>query len=111
MALATKTANLRPAYEDEVRRSIEQGDLVLVDFSAEWCGPCRSLKPVLADLASRHPLLTILEVDIERNGALADAFGVQSVPTFLLFKDGACVDRRIGKLPFVELDRMIARHS
>jgi thioredoxin 1 len=106
-----ETANLRPADEEAVRRSIERGDLLLVDFSAEWCGPCRSLKPVLADLARRRPALTILEVDIEQNDALADAFAVQSVPTFLLFKDGACVDRRMGKLPFVELDRMVARHS
>ncbi len=106
-----ETANLRPADEEAVRRSIERGDLLLVDFSAEWCGPCRSLKPVLADLARRRPALTILEVDIERNDALAAAFAVQSVPTFLLFKDGACVDRRMGKLPFVELDRMIAKHS
>lgn len=103
--------NLRDADTEAVRASIERGDFVLVDFWAEGCGPCRSLKPVLADLAGRQPALTILEVDIERNGALADEFAVQSVPTFLLFKGGTCVDRRIGKVPFVELDRMVAKHS
>jgi thioredoxin 1 len=111
MAVTAEAANLRRADAEAVRLAIEQGDLVLLDFWAEWCGPCRSLKPVLADLASRRPDLTILEVDIEQNDALAEEFAVQSVPSFLLFKDGACIDRRVGKLPFVELDRMIAKHS
>ncbi len=111
MTVASGIANLRAADTEGVKATVGQGDLVLVDFWAEACGPCRSLKPVVADLAGRRPSLTVLEVDIEQNGALADEFGVRSVPTFLLFKDGACVDRRTGKMPFVELDRMIASHS
>ncbi len=94
-----------------VRASVAQGNLILVDFWAEWCGPCRSLHPVLADLASRRPELTILKVDIEKNDPLAEDYNVQSVPSLLLFKDGECVDRRVGKTPFVEIDRMIAKHG
>jgi thioredoxin 1 len=66
---------------------------------------------VLADLAGRRPELTVLEVDIEQNGAFADEFTVRSVPSLLLFKGGTCVDRRVGKVPFVELDRMVAKHG
>jgi thioredoxin-like negative regulator of GroEL len=66
---------------------------------------------VLADLAGRRPELTVLEVDIEQNGAFADEFAVRSVPSLLLFKRGTCVDRRVGKVPFVELDRMVAKHG
>ena len=111
MSLATETTNLRDADSQTCKAEIGQGGLVLVDFWAEWCGPCRSLKPVLADLAGRHSALTVLKVDIEQNGAFADEFNVRSVPTLLLFKDGSCVDRRIGKVSFVEIDRMVNKHS
>ncbi|MFQ5784729.1 MAG: thioredoxin family protein [Alphaproteobacteria bacterium] len=111
MTAAVEIANLRDADAEVCTKLIKRGELVLVDFWAEWCGPCRSLKPVLADLAGRRPELTILKVDVERNGGFADEFAVQSVPALLLFKDGSCVDRRIGKVPFVEIDRMITRHS
>ena len=103
-------ANLREADAAVCRHTIEQGGIVLLDFWAQWCGPCRSLHPVLAEVASRWPELTVLKVDIERNGEFADEFGIQSVPSLLLFKGGACVDRRIGKVPFVLIDRMVAAH-
>ncbi len=110
MIQAAKLANLRDADTHAVTATVELGGVVLVDFWAEWCGPCKSLEPVIADIAARRPELTVLKVDIEQNISLADAFSIKSVPTFLLFKDGVCVDRRTGKVPFVELDRMLAKH-
>ena len=111
MTIDAQTPNLRDADSESSKSAIEQGGLVLVDFWAQWCGPCRSLEPVLAELAGGRPDLTILKVDIERNGAMADTFAVRSVPMLLLFAGGTCVDRLTGKVSFVAIDRMIARHS
>lgn len=110
MTVTPEVPNLREADAAVCRDTIEQGGTVLLDFWAKWCGPCRSLHPVLADLAGQRPDLTVLKVDIEQHGELADEFGIQSVPTLLLFKGGACVDRRVGKVPFVQIDRMVAEH-
>jgi thioredoxin 1 len=103
-------ANLRDADAALARSVIAEGGLVLLDFAASWCGPCRSLAPVIADLAGRHPALTILKVDVERDVELADRYDVRSVPAFLLFKEGVWVERATGKMPFVMLDRMVRRH-
>lgn len=111
MTVAEDATNLRDADTESCKAAIERERLVLVDFWAQWCGPCRSLEPVLADLAGGRPELTILKVDIERGPAIADELAVRSVPTLLLFKGGTCVDRRFGKVSFMEIDRMVARHS
>jgi thioredoxin 1 len=103
-------ANLRAADAALARATVAAGGLVLLDFAASWCGPCRSLVPVIADLARRHPGLTVLEVDVEHDVELADAYDIRSVPAFLLFKGGACVERATGKVPFVTLERMVGRH-
>jgi thioredoxin 1 len=103
-------ANLRDADAALARSAVAEGGLALLDFAASWCGPCRSLAPVIADLAGRHPALTVLKVDVERDDELADHYDVRSVPPFLLFKDGVCVERATGKLPFMLLDRMVRRH-
>ncbi len=64
---------------------------------------------MLAKLAADHSWLAVLEVDIETNGELADEFGVQSIPALLLFQGGQCVDRLLGKVPYITLQRMVAK--
>lgn len=69
---------------------------VLVDFHAEWCGPCKMLAPILEQLASSVQNLKIIKVNIDDHYELAQSFKVMSVPTLLLYKDGQMIDQRMG---------------
>ena len=79
----------------EFDAAIKEGK-VLVDFFATWCGPCKMLSPVLEQLAEKEPDLLILKIDVDEVGALAARFGVQAIPTLILFKDGNQVYKRMG---------------
>ena len=84
---------------------------VLVDFFAEWCGPCKAMKPVLENLKSAMgDNVRILKIDIDKNGALADSFSIQSVPTFILFKKGEVVWRSSGARSMAELREVITKN-
>lgn len=74
---------------------IEKG-IVLVDFYADWCGPCNILAPVLDNIAASNPELTILKVNVDEHPDLAEKHGVLSIPTLLFIKDGQTTDSSIG---------------
>ena len=69
---------------------------VLVDFWATWCGPCRMLAPILEELSGQHPELKIVKVDVDENRELALQYGIESIPTLLVFKGGQVADRSVG---------------
>ena len=70
---------------------------VLVDFWAEWCGPCRMIAPMIEELASEYDgKATIGKLDVDNNQESSVKFGVRSIPTLLIFKDGEIVDRHVG---------------
>ena len=81
---------------------------VLVDFWAAWCGPCRMVAPVLEELADEmSEKVTVAKLNIDDHQELASRFKVQSIPTFILFKDGQPVDRMMGAMPKSAFEKFI----
>lgn len=91
---------------------IQKNKMVLVDFSAEWCGPCQALAPILKEVKEvLGEGLTIIKIDVDKNQAIASKFRVQGVPTLILYKAGEQVWRQSGLLGKSELVKIIQSHS
>ena len=74
--------------------------LELIDFYADWCGPCKIMSPIFEELAQEYEgKIELKKVDVESNGEMASKYNVMSIPTFVLLKDGKEVDRKIGAMP------------
>ena len=90
---------------------LEQTKLVLVDFWAEWCGPCKQIAPTLEEIAEKYSEnLSVCKVDVDSNRELALQYNVRSIPSLMIFKNGEMVDSLIGAVSLEELEDLVTRN-
>jgi len=87
---------------------INASGLVLVDFWAEWCGPCKMIAPLLSDIAEEYAgQVTVAKLNIDQNDGTPPKYGIRGIPTLLLFKDGNVVDTKVGALSKTQLKEFL----
>lgn len=92
-------------FEAEV---IKSDRTVLIDFYADWCGPCRMVGPIVAEIADEHPEFKICKVNVDEEGSLAEAFGVMSIPALFVLKNGEVVEQTVGARPKAQILAMLS---
>ncbi|MCL2324143.1 MAG: thioredoxin [Actinomycetia bacterium] len=93
-------AELKQITDATFAADVEQSaGTVVVDFWAPWCGPCRSMEPILKKIAAEHDELTIAQINVDENPQTAQKFDVMSIPTYVVFKDGKVAKRFVGGMP------------
>ena len=80
---------------------------VLVDFWADWCGPCRMLSPIVDEVATENPGIKVGKINVDEQQELSAQFGIMSIPTLLVFKDGKKISESIGLIPKEQIEKML----
>lgn len=91
-------------FESEVMQSDKP---VLIDFYADWCGPCRMVGPIVAEIADEHPEYKICKVNVDEEGELANKFEVMSIPALFVLKNGEIVNQAVGAKPKAQILAML----
>ena len=95
--------------KDTMESTIEDNDIVIVDFWAEWCGPCKSFAPTFEKASEEHPDIVFAKVDTEAEQELAGAFGIRSIPTLMIFRENVVLFNQAGALPPAALADVIGQ--
>lgn len=85
--------------ENFQKEIMESDRTVLVDFWASWCGPCRMVSPIVDEIAEEHPEIKVCKINVDEEGELAAQFGVMSIPSLFVIKDGKVTNQSVGALP------------
>ena len=80
---------------------------VLVDFWADWCGPCRMLSPIVDEVANENPGIKVGKINVDEQQELSAQFGIMSIPTLLVFRDGKKISESIGLIPKEQIEKML----
>lgn len=81
----------------------------LLDFYADWCGPCQMLKPILEEFEKSHPEIKVKRVNIDEEEDLASQYGISSIPCLVVLKDGKEIAREVGVMPLKKLEKLVAK--
>ena len=94
---------------DELEDTIANNDIVLIDFWADWCGPCKMFGPIYEKISEKYPEAVFAKCNTEEAQSLAAAFGIQSIPTLAIFREKIMVFKQPGALPEATLDELISK--
>ena len=92
-------------------QEIRNNNLLLVDFWAEWCGPCKSMHPIFESLEKQYPNVKFARVNVDQNQNISRKFAVQSIPTFIMFKSGQIIDKMMGAVGAPGIHMICKKHS
>ena len=111
MSTANETLTLQVTENTFEQDVIYNSDPVLVDFWADWCGPCHMIAPVIEELSDEYQdRLRVAKVNVDENPAIQERFGIRSIPTLMLFKDGELKEKVVGVQSKSQLNSLINRY-
>jgi len=95
--------------KDKFKDTVEKGGIVFIDWWADWCGPCKGFAPIYEKVAEANPDITFAKIDTDKEQELAAAFGIRSIPTLMIFRDGIPLFAQPGALPQQALEELVQK--